>query len=83
MHTPGHNLGSSSLIIEDRFAFVGDLASTNFGPHVQRFFAQDWSLVEGGYQKIRALELEMIFGGHGHKPMTGEKSAALSIDHLM
>ncbi len=82
LHTPGHTLGSSSLIVEDRLAFVGDLASTNFGPHVQRYYAQDWSLVKESYRRVQSLGLEMIYGGHGWKCINGDEFANLPIHHL-
>ncbi|MFV9675469.1 MAG: MBL fold metallo-hydrolase, partial [Anaerolineales bacterium] len=39
LHTPGHTPGSTSLIVDDRLAFVGDLFSTFGKPHTQRLYA--------------------------------------------
>jgi len=33
IHTPGHTLGSSCLIVEERIGFVGDLLSTTSLPY--------------------------------------------------
>jgi hydroxyacylglutathione hydrolase len=72
LHTPGHTPGSSCLLVEGRLAFVGDLLSTTGGPRVQRFFADDWSLIPKSLARLQALKPEWIYTGHGRRPMTGE-----------
>ncbi|MEJ2550388.1 MAG: MBL fold metallo-hydrolase, partial [Anaerolineales bacterium] len=70
LHTPGHTLGSSSLIVEGKYAFVGDLLSTYRKPHVQRLFAQDWSAIGQSLDRLEAGKPELIYSGHGKRPLT-------------
>jgi len=70
LHTPGHTLGSSSLIVEGKYAFVGDLLSTHRKPHVQRLFAQDWSSIGKSLDRLKAERPELIYSGHGKRPLT-------------
>jgi hydroxyacylglutathione hydrolase len=72
VHTPGHTPGSSSLLVEKRLALVGDLLSTRGQPHVQRFYANDWSLIQASLTRIQALKPEWVYPGHGSHPMSGE-----------
>ncbi len=72
LHTPGHTPGSSCLLVEGRLAFVGDLLSTTGRPHVQRFFADDWSLIPNSLARLQALRPEWIYTGHGRRPLSGE-----------
>ncbi len=71
IHLPGHTLGSACLLVEDRLAFVGDLISTNGRPHVQRYYAHDWSLVPYSLARLQALHPESIYPGHGNQPLDG------------
>jgi hydroxyacylglutathione hydrolase len=71
-HTPGHTPGSSCLVVAGRLAFVGDLVSTNGRPHVQRYFADDWSLIPGSLVRLQALRPEWVYTGHGRNPLRGE-----------
>ncbi len=73
LHTPGHTLGSSSLIVENRLAFVGDLLTTRGFPHLQNLYAQDWSQLPASLERLQSLNLEWIYTGHGRRPMSGEK----------
>jgi glyoxylase-like metal-dependent hydrolase (beta-lactamase superfamily II) len=70
LHTPGHTPGSSSLIVQGRFAFAGDLLSTNWYPHAQSFFALDWGALPKSLGRLRACDPELVYTGHGTKPMT-------------
>lgn len=72
VHTPGHTPGSSSLLVEKRLALVGDLLSTRGHPHVQRFYATDWTLIQASLTRIQALKPEWVYPGHGSHPMSGE-----------
>lgn len=71
-HTPGHTPGSSCLLVEGRWAFVGDLLSTNMLPHTQLFFANDWSQIPESLSRVKALTPETVYTGHGRRPMSGE-----------
>jgi hydroxyacylglutathione hydrolase len=78
LHTPGHTPGSSCLIIDGRLAFVGDLISTAPRTTVQKFFAEDWSLIPGSLARLQALEPEWAYSGHGYRPLSGEKLQRLT-----
>ena len=41
VHTPGHTPGSSVLMLNDRYAFAGDLVSGTGSPHAQSTYAYD------------------------------------------
>jgi glyoxylase-like metal-dependent hydrolase (beta-lactamase superfamily II) len=78
LHTPGHTPGSSCLIIEGRLAFVGDLISTAPRTTVQKFFADDWSLIPESLARLQALRPEWVYSGHGYRPLSGEKVQRLT-----
>ena len=78
LHTPGHTPGSSCLIVEGRFAFVGDLISTTCRSTAQRFFADDWSLIPDSLARLQALKPEWVYAGHGRRPLSGEALQRLS-----
>jgi hydroxyacylglutathione hydrolase len=82
LHTPGHTPGSSCLIVnvnvEGQIAFAGDLLSTTGRPHVQRFFADDWSLILASLARLQALRPEWVYAGHGRRPLSGETLQCLS-----
>jgi glyoxylase-like metal-dependent hydrolase (beta-lactamase superfamily II) len=82
VHTPGHTPGSSSLLVEKRLAFVGDLLSTSGHPHVQRFYATDWSLIQASLARIQALKPEWVYTGHGFRPMSGKVLQGLRCDRV-
>ena len=77
LHTPGHTPGSTSLIVDGRLAFVGDLLSTFNKPHTQRLYANDWSEVEKSLERLKALDLEWLYPGHGRRPLSGAEFASL------
>jgi len=77
LHTPGHTPGSTSLIVDGRLAFVGDLISTFGKPHTQRLYAYDWSAIEKSLERLNALDLEWLYPGHGRRPLSGEEFASL------
>ena len=71
LHTPGHTPGSSTLVVEGRIAFVGDLVSTRGRPHAQLFYATNWSALARSLRRLQGLDLEQVFTGHGPRPMSG------------
>jgi hydroxyacylglutathione hydrolase len=81
LHTPGHTPGSSCLLVEGRLAFVGDLLSATGRPHVQRLFADDWSLIPVSLARLQALRPERVFTGHGRHPVSGEALQRLTVVH--
>jgi hydroxyacylglutathione hydrolase len=78
-HTPGHTLGSSSLLVDDRLLFVGDLVSTNGKPHTQRYYAQDWAALEQSIMFIQGLKPTLTYPGHGRQALNLEGLLSLSI----
>lgn len=80
VHTPGHTAGSCTLLVEGGYAFVGDLISTQRKPHVQAAYAQDWSQIRAGVEKVRRLRPLRLFPGHGLSSISQEMLAALKID---
>jgi hydroxyacylglutathione hydrolase len=82
MHTPGHTLGSSCLIVEERLGFVGDLLTNNGRPNLQRLFAEDWSLLNQSYARLQEMELETAYPGHGRSPVSGKALQQLIASHL-
>jgi hydroxyacylglutathione hydrolase len=73
MHTPGHTPGSTTLIVNDSLAFVGDLLATGPKVHAQRSFAQDWLEVARSLNRLRLAEPELIYAGHGSDPISLEQ----------
>lgn len=69
IHTPGHTMGSCSLLVKERYAFVGDLISSSSQPRVQKYFAQDWSLIPRSVERIKAANPELVYMGHGANPI--------------
>jgi glyoxylase-like metal-dependent hydrolase (beta-lactamase superfamily II) len=78
VHTPGHTPGSSSLLVSERVALVGDLVSTNLYPHAQRLYAHDWSAVAQSLARIKALRPDEVYSGHGRRPIDGATLQRLS-----
>jgi len=72
LHTPGHTPGSSCLIVEETLAFAGDLLSATGRPHVQRYFADDWSQIPTSLARLQAIKPQRIYAGHGIEPINGE-----------
>jgi glyoxylase-like metal-dependent hydrolase (beta-lactamase superfamily II) len=76
-HTPGHTAGSSCLLVEGRLVFAGDLLSNTGGPHLQRYYAQDWSLLTSSFKRALDLQPEWVYPGHG-QPMPGRDLQSLA-----
>jgi len=82
IHLPGHTSGSACLLVEGRLAFVGDLVSTKGRPHVQRYFAQEWSGISASLARLQGLQPEWIYPGHGQRPMDGKTFQKLASNYL-
>lgn len=67
LHTPGHTMGSTCLIVESRLAFSGDLITTTGGPHIQRAFAEDWEQIPLSVRRLQEAAPELVYPGHGRK----------------
>jgi len=73
VHTPGHTPGSSSLLTTQGDLFVGDLISTNGGPHIQRYYATDWKILRQSLARISHIEAKSIYPGHGFEIIDPEQ----------
>ncbi len=78
LFTPGHTMGSTCLVLENRFAFAGDLVTYSGKPRLQRFFAEDWSLLPSSLARLQAQNLAYIFSGHGREPIRREQLQMIS-----
>jgi glyoxylase-like metal-dependent hydrolase (beta-lactamase superfamily II) len=72
VHLPGHTPGSSGLVVGGKIAFVGDLISTTGEPHSQRFYATDWSQVSESLNRLKGLNPEWVYSGHGTDPLPAD-----------
>jgi hydroxyacylglutathione hydrolase len=79
LHTPGHTPGSITLVVEGRYAFVGDLVSTRGGPHAQLFYATDWEVLDRSLRRLQERDFERVYTGHGGRPMSGKAFKALRV----
>ena len=73
VHTPGHTPGSSVLMLNDRYAFAGDLVSGTGSPHAQSTYAYDWDQLADSLARVQSLNPELVFAGHGADPISGEE----------
>lgn len=69
LHTPGHTIGSSCLMVNERFAFVGDLVTNSGKPRLQRYFAQDWALLPDSFNLLFRKQPDLTYTGHGDEPI--------------
>jgi glyoxylase-like metal-dependent hydrolase (beta-lactamase superfamily II) len=77
LYTPGHTLGSTCLLVDDRIAFSGDLVTTTGGPHIQRTFAEDWAQIPNSVHRLQDAAPELVYPGHGRRPLSSEALQAL------
>jgi hydroxyacylglutathione hydrolase len=73
VHTPGHTPGSSTLLVERRLAFAGDLLSSRSRPQPQRFYATDWSQLPESLRRLQTLHPEWVYPGHGSHTIRGDE----------
>ncbi len=77
LHTPGHTAGSSCLLVDERLAFVGDLITNSGKPRLQRYFAQDWTLIPKSFQLLLDRRPDLAYTGHGVEPIKFEQLSKL------
>jgi hydroxyacylglutathione hydrolase len=70
VHTPGHTKGSSTLLVLDSLAFVGDLIATRPWAELQCYYANSWSDINRSLKKLKKLSPARIFAGHGRHVLT-------------
>lgn len=69
LHTPGHTLGSSSLLVGD-VAFVGDLiTTTGRRPRLQRYYAESWPRLRTSLKRLIDASPDIVHPGHGKNPL--------------
>jgi len=72
LYTPGHSMGSVSVLLETGDAFVGDLAMNGFplryGPGLP-IFAEDMQMVRESWRLLVDAGAETIYPAHG-KPFS-------------
>jgi len=73
--TPGHSLGSISVVLDSGEAFIGDMAMNSFpltiGPNLS-IFAEDIFALKNSWRKLIDKGAKKIYPGHG-KPFPIEK----------
>jgi hydroxyacylglutathione hydrolase len=74
VYTPGHTMGSVSVLLDSGEAFVGDLAMSarfmRFKPGYS-IFAEDMVQIEQSVNKLLEMGMEIIYPAHG-KPFPAE-----------
>ena len=71
IHTPGHTLGSVSVLTDDGDLFCGDFLKGTGRAGVNTL-ADDAAAMEESYKKIKNLKIKKIYPGHG-RPFTFEE----------
>ena len=64
LHLPGHTKGSIGILTADKALFCGDLMDSMGGPSLE-FFIDDMTAATASLEKLRSLETDRIYPGHG------------------
>ncbi|HEX2955383.1 MAG TPA: MBL fold metallo-hydrolase [Chitinispirillaceae bacterium] len=68
LHTPGHTYGSCTVLINNEYAFTGDLLCNAGGSiQSQRFFAFNWDVQAYSLILLKSIAPQRCFPGHGEK----------------
>ncbi len=67
IQTPGHTVGSQSLIVDNELAFVGDAMFSVFNHSIFPPFANDIPSVIHSWKKLLDSGCEVFYPGHGKK----------------
>lgn len=70
VHTPGHTRGSCCLLLEEKYLFAGDMVISRPHVYAQKYFADDWCVLEKSLEFIKGIGPEFVFPGHG-EPFDG------------
>jgi len=65
IHTPGHTKGSISIILDDKYLFVGDTLFNIFKRSVMPPYANHLYNLMKSWKKLETISAEYIFPGHG------------------
>ena len=74
LYTPGHTMGSVSVLLETGDAFVGDLAMNGLPFHLRPglpVFAEDLELVKKSWRLLLDQGVKIVYPGHG-KPFPAD-----------
>jgi len=75
IHTPGHTIGSISVILQTGEAFVGDLVMNRFPSNLFSYapiFADDLELLYKSWEMLLEENIKVIYPAHG-KPLKPNK----------
>jgi hydroxyacylglutathione hydrolase len=64
LHLPGHTKGSIGILTADKALFCGDLMDSMGRPSLE-FFIDDLAAATASLKKLRSLETDWIYPGHG------------------
>ena len=64
LHLPGHTKGSIGILTADKALFCGDLMDSMGRPSLE-FFIDDMTAATASLEKLRSLETDRIYPGHG------------------
>lgn len=80
LHTPGHTLGSSCLLVGDA-AFVGDIiTTTGRRPRLQRYYAESWPLLETSIKRLLNADPLIVYPGHGRNSLDASDLRRLPVN---
>jgi glyoxylase-like metal-dependent hydrolase (beta-lactamase superfamily II) len=71
VHTPGHTPGSSTFILQDSIAFVGDLFVTYPAFSKQHFYANSWEQIDSS--SVKLLRYPFVLAYAGHRGITADR----------
>ena len=64
LHLPGHTRGSIGILTAEGDLFCGDLMDSMGRPSLE-FFIDDMAAAETSLERLRGLEVRMVYPGHG------------------
>ncbi len=67
IHTPGHTNDSLTIIIDNKFAFVGDTLFNIFPNTISPIFIDDPDKLKSSWKRLLDLKCNYYFPGHGDK----------------
>lgn len=70
VHTPGHTLGSLSLLLPEHVMFVGDAIINQFRVAMP-LYGEDTTQAYDSLRRIAALHPRLVYSGHG-EPFSGD-----------
>jgi len=74
LHLAGHSRGSLALLTDDRLLFCGDVLENRRGPRPATL-VDDPADLAAAVERLRGLEVELVYPGHGAPFRMGELEA--------